>query len=375
MVETIHSNIQTTQDVQHQADSRMPRFDFSEVPKHEEVHLLETLHANEEVPKPEPKPEQNKKYDNPLDRFLNDANYRNISLGSINAVLHTLATITSFGSHDNKISWLKSINKIVDHAAFLCTRWIAPIISYGFAAYKALLNKEGFKALNKLIPPLFLPFVGDANIDTVYGLSCAINQPSDLAEDRIKFLVEQHPELAVHVKEANKTFSGNFKLMTGVLKQMLKEFIQGRMPKEEAVFFINCSLILAGSLPMLLFARHARDTTFAKVMGFIRNIGGILGDIGFFWFDRENMHKLMIGTMCTISAFSSIMKRWVKSDAVARTLIHLGAALDVSAYALWNAYNDKSQDKKGKTVKPEVVQTKLAQLADTKKIILATTAA
>lgn len=311
-----------------------------------------------------------KQYDNSIERFLHDANYRNISIGSINATLHALATVTSFSSREGGLSWLKSINKIVDQIAFICTRWVAPIISYGFAAYKALENKEGVKAFIKLVPPLCLPLVGDANIDIVYGSSSGLNQPYDLIEERIKFLVEKHPELAEPIKEANKTFSGNAKLMWGIFKQMCKEFVQGRMPKEEAWFFVNCSMILGGSIPAMLFARHSRDSIFAKITGLLRNSGGILGDILFFAFDRDNMHKLSIGAMCTVSGLASIIKRWVKSDAVARTLIHLSAALDVSAYALWNAYNDKSQEKKSKTIKPEVVQSKLAQLADTKNIIM-----
>lgn len=311
---------------------------------------------------------------NSVERFFHDADYRNISIGSINAALHALATITSFGSHEGGgTPWLKSINKLVDKAAFTCTRWLAPFISYGFAAYKAFQNKEGIKCFIKLIPPVLLPLVGDANIDTVYGTSAAINQPYDLIEDRIKFLIEQHPELAASVKEANKTFSGNFNLMWKILQQMCKELIQGRLPKEEALFFINCVMILAGALPIIAFARNARDTGLAKALGLLRGAGGIIGDIGFFWFDRKNIHKLMIGGMCTVSAVGGIVKRWVKSDAIARTLIHLSAALDVSAYSLWNAYNDKSQEKKSKTVKPEIVQTKLAQLADTKNIIHAVT--
>ncbi len=304
-----------------------------------------------------------------LQKFLSDAEYRTLSLSSINAVLHALATITSFGPQAKGFAWLGSINKLFDKAAFTCTRWIAPIISYGFASYKALLNKEGLKAFVKLIPPIFLPMVGDANIDTVYGTSAAINQPYDLIEERIKFLVEQNPEMASMVKNCNKTFSGNFKLMAGIGKLMFKEFFQGRMPKEEFIFFLNCFMILGGSIPLIMFDRHSRSSGFAKAMGLLRNVGGILGDIGLFWFDRENMHKFMVSIMCGTSALGSILKRWVKSDAIARTLIHLSAALDVSAYAFWNAYNDKSQDKLSRHVKPELVQSKLAQLDDTKQLI------
>lgn len=311
-----------------------------------------------------------KPHKNPVKRFLYDADYRNIGIGSINAILHTLATISSLGSHSGSLNWLKPINKLLDQAAFICTRWIAPTLSYGFATFKAFKNKEGIKTLIKLIPPVFLPFVGDANIDTVYGTSAALNQPYDMIEDRIKFLLEKHPELAPSVQEANKTFSGNCKLMWGVLKQMCHEFVQGRMPKEEALFFTNCLMILGGSIPMMLFAPHSRNTTFAKVLGLLRNAGGIVGDIGFVWFDRQNIYKLMIATMCGTSACASVVKRWLKSDTVARTLIHLSAALDVSAYSLWNAYNDKSQSAKGRQVQPEVVQAKLAQLADTKTAMI-----
>ncbi len=345
-------------------DSDMPKISLANDIKPEtpskDLHKLETEPKNEKV-----------KATNLIERFFEDADYRNISIGSINATLHALATITSFGSHEGGPSWIKPINKLVDKAAFTCTRWIAPFVSYGFAAYKAFKNNEGIKCLIKLIPPVFLPMVGDANIDTVYGGSVGLNQPYDLVEERIKFLIEKHSELDAAIKEANKTFSGNAKLIWGVFKQMCKEFMQGRMPKEEAWYFINCIMILSGSIPMIMFARNARNTPLAKVLGLIRNLGGILGDACFFWFDRGNKHKFMIGSMCTVSAFGSIIKRWVKSDVLARTLIHLCAAMDVSAYALWNAYNDKSQEKKSKYVNEDVIKSKLVQLTDTKNIIAA----
>jgi hypothetical protein len=45
--------------------------------------------------------------------------------------------------------------------------------------------------------------------------------------------------------------------------------------------------------------------------------------------------------MCSMAAVADIAKRWVGDD-VAKILIHLGAALNVSAYAMWNAFNSKA---------------------------------
>lgn len=281
-------------------------------------------------------------YKNTLDRFQRDPDFRNISISGVNAVLHAAATVTNFLVKDD--SKFKVLNDIFDKSALICTKWLAPITSYGWSAYEAFQAKQPIKMLIKLIPPAFLPLIGDVNIDTVYGSSTGFNQPYDLTIERIKERSKTDSKFKAEVDEANKTHTGNAKLIWSTFKDMCKEFAKGKMPYKEAIYFTNCIMILGGALPMMLFDRNARDTLSAKVLGTIRSIGGLIGDYAFVTQEWGNLHKLTIGGLCSVSAVSSIVKRFVKSDSVARVLIHLGAALDVTAYALWNAFNSGKQN-------------------------------
>ena len=295
-------------------------------------------------------------------RLLDDVRYRNNFLSGINAFLHGLATITNF--IDQKNPALKLINTIVDKSAFFCTRWLTPYISYGHAAYTAAANqKEPLLSLIKLVPPAFLPLVGDANIDMVYGLCNASNQPYDLITNRIKEKIKDSPEYAKKIQETRNTKLGFISEVFKELKKGLSEFSQGKLDFwKEGLYVINCSFILAGSIPMLLFGRDQRDTTLAKISGVSRFIGGLLGDIGFMFGGEESKDKFAIGVLTTLATFADISKRFVNED-IAKVLIHLGAALNVTGMTLWNTTNTETNKK---TIDDEIQDSleKNAQKAD-----------
>jgi hypothetical protein len=259
---------------------------------------------------------------------------RNLGISYVNALLHALATVTSFGDSSS----MKLLNKFFHKSAFLFTRYLAPLSSYGLAAINAFMKKDLAEGLIKAIPPLFLPFVGDANVDTVYGLSTSLNQPYDMLAERVRADAHKSQEHK-NFSESKGDLANNLKLIKNEAKSLWKEFMQGKLSFwKQSIYLYNCPLILGGSLPMLLFARNARDTFLAKSLGLLRAAGGILGDIGFL-FGEKDIYKKLVGVMCSISAISSIAKRWVKSDNYANALIHLSSALDVSAMALWNTFS------------------------------------
>ncbi len=272
-----------------------------------------------------------------LNRIVKETAYRNNFLSGANAFLHGLATITNFIGKNNPV--LKGINHVVDTAAFFCTRWLTPYISYGHAAYTAMANqKEPILSFIKLIPPAFFPITGDANIDIVYGASTGINQPYDLVKNRIKAKLTQDQDYAHKVAEARKTHGGFFKLIVQEFKGLLKDFAQGKTNFwKEGIFVVNCSLMLIGSIPMLLFGRDQRDTLFAQICGVFRNTGGILGDVGWGLGDVEPQKKIM-ALIYSLAGVADIVKRFVGED-LARVLIHLSAALNVTAMTMWNTLN------------------------------------
>jgi hypothetical protein len=258
---------------------------------------------------------------------------RNLYISYVNALLHAFATITSFGDS----ATTKFFNKIFHKTAFFFTRYFAPISSYGLAALNSFFNKDIVEGFIKAIPPLLLPFVGDANVDTVYGLSTSLNQPYDTLKDRVRAKTVKSKEQEEFL-EKKGSLSSNINVIIDEAKRFFRDFKQGKLNFwDESIYLYNCPLILGGSLPMLLFARNDRDTFLAKALGLMRNIGGLMGDAGFL--KGKDMLKKLIGVMCSISAFASIGKRWVKSENYFNALIHLSSALDVSAMALWNTFS------------------------------------
>jgi len=258
---------------------------------------------------------------------------RNLYISYVNALLHAFATITSFGDSTTT----KTFNKFFHKSAFLFTRYFAPISSYGLAALNSFVNKDIVEGFIKAIPPLLLPFVGDANVDTVYGLSTSLNQPYDTIKDRVRANTNKSQEQTEFL-EKKGSVSNNLSVILEEGKRFFRDFKQGKLNFwDESIYLYNCPLILGGSLPMLLFARNDRDTFLAKALGLMRNIGGLMGDAGFL--AGKDMLKKLIGVMCSISAISSIGKRWVKSEKYFNALIHLSSALDVSAMALWNTFS------------------------------------
>ena len=307
------------------------------------------LHQDTETKKPEvPKKDDDKNHSIKslfdFGRLFNDVRYRNNFLSAANALLHAFATVTNFMSKNNPA--FKLINHVVDKSAFICTRWLTPYISYGHAAYTAMAKqKEPILSLIKLIPPAVFPIVGDANIDMVYGTSTAFNQPYDNVIGRINEKIAKSKDYAKEVKEARKNPLEFAKMVGKEFKGLVSDFFHGKADFwKEGIYMINCSMMLLGSLPMLVFGRNDRDTMLGKVSGVLRNLGGTLGDIGWVFGGDVEKEKVIMGIVYTTAQFADVAKRFVGED-MARVLIHLSAALNVSAMTVWNTLNTENTKK------------------------------
>jgi hypothetical protein len=129
------------------------------------------------------------------------------------------------------------------------------------------------------------------------------------------------------------------------LKSFLGDFVHGKSDFwKEGIFVINCSMMFAGSIPMLLFGRDQRDTTLAKISGVLRNVGGTLGDVGWVFGGKVEKEKVIMGIVYTLAQMADIAKRFVSED-VSKVLIHLSAALNVSAMTVWNTLNTENNKK------------------------------
>ena len=268
-------------------------------------------------------------------KYIKNPNTRNIAISTINAVLHGVAAITSLSEASSE--QMKSINAITDKAAFFFTRWFAPIVTYGSAALNAFKKKDFAEMFIKLIPPVILPFTGDANVDTVYGLSSSLNQPYDMASKRVRENSHESQDHRSFAENKGNPLT-NLKLIFQNLGGLYKDLMAGKLDlAKQASHLIGCPMIMAGSLPIMLFARNDRDSNFSRMLGLGRNIGGMLGDIGFM--AGDNIYKKSIGVLFLTAALSSIAKRWVGEKA-SRIFIHLSSALDLTAYSIWNAFSE-----------------------------------
>ncbi len=277
-------------------------------------------------------------------RLINDVRHRNNVLSGANAFLHGLATVTNFMAKDNPA--LIFVNHIVDKAAFFCTRWLTPYISYGHAVLTAAgKQKEPILALIKAIPPAFFPIVGDANIDMVYGASTACNQPYDNVMGRIKAKIANSDDYAKKIQESRKSPLAFAGVVLDEFKSFIGDFFTGKSDFwKEGIFVVNCTMMFAGSIPMLLFGRDQRDTTLAKISGLLRNVGGTLGDVGWIFGGGVEKEKVVMGLVYTVAQMADIAKRFVGED-VSKVLIHLSAALNVAAMTVWNTLNTENNKK------------------------------
>jgi hypothetical protein len=324
----------------------------------EQALHIETANTDKAANDYEAKALNKSESNNILKDFCNKAEYRNTLVGGVNAVLHALAAI--FSSKDGEAS--SGFGRVCDKAAFICTRWVAPFLSFGWAAVESFMKRKPVEGFIKGIPPALLSLcVGDANIDIGYGVAMGLNCPYDITEAYIKEKSKKSEAYKEHVEKSNATALGNAKLTWEAFKEVIKDF--------KSLDFTSRGLmtvsagIVAGSLPIVLFARKARDTMLAKVFGLLRNLSGMGGD-AFFIFGK-NVHPLkrLVGVCCALAALLGIPKRWITDNLLVKTLIHGQAALDVGGYAAWNALSGMELAKKKQEVATPIVPAAVPLMA------------
>lgn len=266
--------------------------------------------------------------DDLLHQVIKDPKKRNMCIGGVNAALHFCAAATNFIEDKGPVG--AAIFKTFDRLGFFFTKFLAPYLSYGSAAVEAILGKRSIEAGIKTIPPLLLPFVGDANVDVVYGLTSCLNCWYDEASNKMNDTEKQ---------VAKKSYAKNAQQVLKSIGKLWKDYFSSSK-KDNLWFLLTSSLfIVAGGVPILAFARKARDTVFARTMGAIRFIGAIGTDIAFMTSKGEGKnYKRLISAFCSSGAVAGVLKRWT-SEKLSRTFVHLDSALSVAGYAVWNAFN------------------------------------
>ncbi len=275
------------------------------------------------------KDDTTKKETNIFKRVWNNPKKLNIGISIANASLHGLAAVTAV------IPGMKTISSVFDKTALAFTRYIAPLVSYVMAAVKSFSSKKIIEGLIKLVSPVFLPFLSDSNIDAAYGTGGGLNVLYDEVSKRIENKKAQSEEYAEKLATAQKSASAYNKLIISEFKELWGEFFKGKLDLEATLGMISGTLMFAGGAPMLTFIRKARDTVAARTLGFIRNLGGGIGDIGFM-LDKKDPLRRRTGQLCLTASITDILKRWVP-EKWAKLFIHLSSAFNVSGYALWNA--------------------------------------
>ncbi len=275
--------------------------------------------------------ENNEASSNDFAQKINSLSNRYVS--KINGILHTIASLTSLG-HGSSGAFGK-VNKFFDKLAFVFTKFVAPILSYGTRAVSAFKQKNIFETVIKAIPPILMPFIGDANVDVVYGLSTGFNCIHDLAQDNLNTKSAANSDYAAKAAKSKESFSGHAKLLLEETKEMIVKCFKGELDAKQTLVTLGSFLILGGAAPIILFARKARDTVLARACGLARSIGGGIGDVVFALY-KNDPHRNKVGILCGIASVCDIAKRWV-GEKWGQILIHAAAAFNVSGYAAWNS--------------------------------------
>lgn len=268
------------------------------------------------------------------------SHYAPIVANSVASVLHSIAAVAPFVM---KPELADKFDKVAVNIA----KFVVPPITLILNGIKALGGKRIVEGIIRLIPLPLFSAVPLHNVNIPYGLHSGTNILHDLF----------HEKDGDHI---DKSYSENFKRIKKNAIELLKDFFTGKMIPDLKNFFSFSSpnkktkdfgFILSGlmmtfsSIAGFLFARKERNSPLAKHLGFIRNLGGFIGDVIFMRDDHKE--RKITGFFCGIASISGILQRQIKNPKIAKIFSHLLLATDNIGFSFW-AYISHLRNKKAK---------------------------
>ncbi len=244
--------------------------------------------------------------------------------------LHTLGATLPF------ISFVpKTLSDDVKKAAVNFSKYGVPFVVKLITGLEALDGKRTFEAIARFVPTALMPTVPFHNFQVPYGLSSGINITLDQVMKKTGDL-KKEDGFAVN----NKKVIDGFKDLVSDLFKPQVDF------KERTRIFLSLggsALMFLGAIPMMLFARNDLNSTFSKIFGSLRALGGFKGDLSLIFFppgETEKIKKTLqkVGQFFLVPTVMDLMQRFMNLSEDANEIFnHAKTALNTVAEVMWSS--------------------------------------
>lgn len=220
----------------------------------------------------------------------------------------------------------KDFAQKVKQSAIVFSRYIVPL-NMVHNAIEDLFGKRLFHAIARLAPPACLPFLPFFNFSMPYGIYAGINFPTEE-------IVKRVGELSKH-----DSFAANNQKVLDGLKAMWEDFknpnhhINDRF-KLGSIFFASASMLI-GAIGGLLFSPKSLNNLPASIFGFIRSIGGLVGDLNLMFGKNSTNKEKTIGGLYAIGSLMDMTQRWITDPTINELYNHAKTSLNTISTMLW----------------------------------------
>lgn len=236
----------------------------------------------------------------------------------------------------------KELSKKVKEWAIVFSRYVVPL-NMIHNAVEDLMGKRLFHAIARLAPPACLPFLPFFNFSMPYGIYAGINFPSEEILKRVGEL------------DNKSTFAENNKKVIDGLKAMWSDVNDKNIHFKErfrlgSIFFASASM-LGGALGGLLFSPNSLNNFSATVFGFIRSMGGLIGDLNLILAKNSTKKEKAIGSLYAVGSLMDITQRWIVDPTINELYNHFKTSLNTISTMLWthmSTERNRQQEKKEK---------------------------
>ncbi len=237
----------------------------------------------------------------------------------------------------------KTLSKKVKDWAIVFSRYVVPVNMIHNAVEDIFIGKRLFHGIARLVPPICLPFLPFFNFSMPYGIYAGINFPTEE-------IVKRTGELSKH----NTIAENNKKVIDG-LKAMWADFKNQAIPLKErfrlgSIFFASASM-LSGALGGLLFSPNSLNNLPATFFGFVRSMGGLIGDLNLILGKNSTKKEKTIGSLYAVGSLMDMTQRWITDPIINELYNHAKTSLNTISTMLWthmSTERNREQEKKEK---------------------------
>lgn len=267
-------------------------------------------------------------YDNYFRKFI-DKFF--IGSNAVAGFMHLTAAASSY------IPFLSDkTQKFFDYGAEFLSKTIIPINFFNNGV-EALRHNRVMEAFGRFLGPGLVPFMPFTDISLAMGFSSAAAIMDESVEGEIG--------------KSFSSWSDNISQFFGVSGKLFREMLGGTFEKKH-VSAIAGYLMYGGAAFGLIFG-HGTRNAMNRLGGFVRNLGGIMGDLALL-FHPDPANKF-VGATAGVASILDIIQRFIPSTEkkLTRCLVHLVTLCNDVALSYWATRSVKRTDDKVITYKGE----------------------